>query len=190
MIMEKVSIRSHLAAGSRLCRLILKCCGYHRKFCIVCSQPGKKDDYEFFKHCDNADCAALYCIDCFGDTNNTCLLCMKPIDYAAACSDVSLERDSSDEDEYQKKKRESESNQNNSSACNDLVEVVAIEDNLNCNHQQLQQHQQELQLQSHEGTSGELQLQLCEGLPADMTWRKNSRDLGLPQLSMPSILDT
>ncbi|CAH1790156.1 unnamed protein product [Owenia fusiformis] len=98
---KKHSIKSRLSHQFPLIGKLMKCFGYERKFCLSCGAPGKLSDYEGFKHCDNQDCDAVYCNDCFEELNNICTVCMKPVDYGDY-SDFSEERDSSDEEFFYK----------------------------------------------------------------------------------------
>ncbi|XP_066270347.1 DC-STAMP domain-containing protein 2-like [Branchiostoma lanceolatum] len=78
---------------------LLKMCGWKgKKYCISCAKPGKHEDKQKFKHCENAGCKGIFCLDCWIQINNTCTLCMRPVDYSDAAY-VSEERDSSDEEE-------------------------------------------------------------------------------------------
>ncbi|XP_078578063.1 DC-STAMP domain-containing protein 2-like isoform X3 [Branchiostoma floridae x Branchiostoma japonicum] len=81
---------------------LLKMCGWKgKKFCISCAKPGKQEDKKKFKHCENAGCKGIFCLACWVQINNTCTLCMRPVDYSDAAY-VSEELDSSDEEEVRK----------------------------------------------------------------------------------------
>ncbi|XP_063953393.1 DC-STAMP domain-containing protein 2-like [Lytechinus pictus] len=94
---EDIGFRSKLASSSRICRLFLGLCGYDRKFCIECGLPGKPDDQTNFRDCGTPDCDAIYCLECIAEINNMCTLCMGPVEYIDY-SDLSEEKDSSDDD--------------------------------------------------------------------------------------------
>ncbi|XP_019644806.1 PREDICTED: DC-STAMP domain-containing protein 2-like [Branchiostoma belcheri] len=84
---------------------LLKMCGWKgKKFCISCAKPGEQEDKKKFKHCENAGCKGIFCLDCWIQINNTCTLCMRPVDYSDVAY-VSEERDSSDEEELRKVRR-------------------------------------------------------------------------------------
>ncbi|XP_062576153.1 DC-STAMP domain-containing protein 2-like [Saccostrea cucullata] len=105
---EKISIRSRLMAQFPLCRRFFSFLGFKRKHCLSCGNEGRFDDNVNFHHCQNKDCEAVYCLDCFTDLNNMCTVCMNPVDYGDH-SDISEERDSSeDEKEMLKRRAEAE----------------------------------------------------------------------------------
>nr|XP_034321103.1 DC-STAMP domain-containing protein 2 isoform X1 [Crassostrea gigas] len=105
---QKISIRSRMMSQYPLCRKFFTFLGFKRKYCLSCGEEGRFDDHVNYFHCQNSDCTAVYCMDCFTDINNICTVCMNPVDYGDL-SDISEERDSSeDEAEMLKRKEEAE----------------------------------------------------------------------------------
>lgn len=63
--------------------------------CILCGQVEDKDNP--LKRCQTPDCPGKYCLKCYATLQNICTICQNPIEYGDL-SDVSEEKDSSDED--------------------------------------------------------------------------------------------
>ncbi|XP_055913918.1 DC-STAMP domain-containing protein 2 [Eupeodes corollae] len=64
------------------------------KACNICGTPLKGEESSV--NCQQIGCSGMYCAECFGEMNNICCLCQKPVDYNDL-SDISEEKDSSDE---------------------------------------------------------------------------------------------
>ncbi|XP_014092757.2 DC-STAMP domain-containing protein 2 [Bactrocera oleae] len=60
--------------------------------CILCGFPLKNDKVE----CSTPGCKAVYCQSCFDESNKTCCICKNPVEYGDD-SDISEEKDSSDD---------------------------------------------------------------------------------------------
>ncbi|XP_053954541.1 DC-STAMP domain-containing protein 2 [Anastrepha ludens] len=88
-------------ASCFLCRFILG----HRKSdtCILCGFPLKEDKVE----CSNPGCKAVYCQSCFDESNKNCCICKRPVEYGDD-SDISEEKDSSDDPSAVREPRESD----------------------------------------------------------------------------------
>ncbi|XP_054735681.1 DC-STAMP domain-containing protein 2 isoform X2 [Anastrepha obliqua] len=88
-------------ASCFLCRFILG----HRKSdtCILCGFPLKEDKVE----CSNPGCQAVYCQSCFDESNKNCCICKRPVEYGDD-SDISEEKDSSDDPSAVREPRESD----------------------------------------------------------------------------------
>ncbi|XP_050400899.1 DC-STAMP domain-containing protein 2-like [Patella vulgata] len=96
---HKISLKARLALQFPFLGKVMKFFGYEKKMCLSCAKEGRLQDYDNFQHCDSPGCDAVYCLECFADLNNICTVCMNPIDYGDN-SDISEERDSSDDEFY------------------------------------------------------------------------------------------
>ncbi|GFR18531.1 DC-STAMP domain-containing protein 2 [Trichonephila clavata] len=96
---EKISFLDRLVGKSILLTRILQALGRSKVYCVSCGEPGKPDDSENFKKCENTGCKGIYCNACFDDLGNKCTLCLKPVEYGDQ-SDESEEKDSSEDEEY------------------------------------------------------------------------------------------
>lgn len=64
------------------------------EYCMLCGTKFRTKD-EIFR-CQRPGCSGKYCSDCYIELNNTCSICMEPMEYGDF-SDVSEEKGSSDE---------------------------------------------------------------------------------------------
>ncbi|XP_073990974.1 uncharacterized protein isoform X2 [Rhodnius prolixus] len=90
---EKVGLMDRLRA---LCPIMRRICpGSTSNFCILCGTPTSPNNPVI--NCPSPGCPGKYCGQCYTTLNQICTLCKSPIEYGDL-SDVSEERDSSEED--------------------------------------------------------------------------------------------
>lgn len=63
----------------------------HQDACVLCAQVFRPGDAVQPIRCATPGCAGIYCEVCFADLNNTCTICMDPIEYGDL-SDVDVEQ--------------------------------------------------------------------------------------------------
>ncbi|KAJ8970328.1 hypothetical protein NQ317_019608 [Molorchus minor] len=91
---EKITCKEYLAANFRIFGL---CWGGLQTACLLCGQVFRESDDKKPIRCQTPDCPGVYCEQCFADLQNLCTICLSPIEYGDM-SDISEERDSSDEE--------------------------------------------------------------------------------------------
>ncbi|CAH0551609.1 unnamed protein product [Brassicogethes aeneus] len=74
-----------------------------QKACLVCGLVIRDTDEIKYYKCATPGCPGIYCEPCFIDIKKLCTVCLSPIEYGDL-SDLSEERDSSDEENRQKRK--------------------------------------------------------------------------------------
>ncbi|XP_021923470.1 DC-STAMP domain-containing protein 2-like isoform X2 [Zootermopsis nevadensis] len=94
-ITEEVGLMDRLRAQFHFLNIILG--KSSQKMCIVCGKVFKEGDKEELIKCQTPNCSGLYCLSCYAEIMNICTICKEPTEYGDL-SDVSLERDSSDDD--------------------------------------------------------------------------------------------
>lgn len=69
------------------------------EYCMLCGTKFGTKDERF--RCERPGCCGKYCSECYVELNNTCSICMEPMEYGDV-SDISEEKGSSDEFEDSK----------------------------------------------------------------------------------------
>nr|CAD7574516.1 unnamed protein product [Timema californicum] len=88
-----------------LASLLGKLFGSQRnKACLLCAHVVREGRGEILVCCPKPDCAGQFCQKCFSDLDNLCTVCLEPVQYGDI-SDVSIERESSDEDDLRTRSR-------------------------------------------------------------------------------------
>ncbi|XP_070169409.1 uncharacterized protein [Polyergus mexicanus] len=85
-----------------ICPFLNKLFPRKQNMCLLCGAVERSDQEPHVK-CATPDCVGLFCIQCFADLQNLCTICRSPIEYGDL-SDISEERDSSDDELIAKKK--------------------------------------------------------------------------------------
>ncbi|CAG2061552.1 unnamed protein product [Timema podura] len=68
------------------------------KACLLCAHVVRESRGEILVCCPKPDCVGQFCQKCFSDLDNLCTVCLEPVQYGDI-SDVSIEKESSDEDD-------------------------------------------------------------------------------------------
>ncbi|KAG5324991.1 DCST2 protein, partial [Pseudoatta argentina] len=89
---ERVTFRERCLA---ICPFLNKLFPQKQNVCLLCGSVERSDREPHIK-CATPGCLGLFCIQCFADLQNLCTICRSPIEYGDL-SDISEERDSSDE---------------------------------------------------------------------------------------------
>ncbi|CAL1680219.1 unnamed protein product [Lasius platythorax] len=95
---ERVTFRERCLA---ICPFLNKLFPRKQNMCLLCGAVERSDQEPHIK-CATPDCVGLFCIQCFADLQNLCTICRSPVEYGDL-SDISEERDSSDDQLIAKK---------------------------------------------------------------------------------------
>ncbi|XP_054003275.1 DC-STAMP domain-containing protein 2-like [Hylaeus anthracinus] len=97
---EKVTFKERLWA---VCPWLNICFPHKQNMCLLCGAPERSDEPHI--KCQTPGCVGLFCTQCYADLQNLCTICRSPIDYGDL-SDISEEKDSSDDPYPVAKKKE------------------------------------------------------------------------------------
>ncbi|XP_072766623.1 uncharacterized protein [Anoplolepis gracilipes] len=95
---ERITFRERCLA---ICPFLNKLFPRKQNMCLLCGAVERSDQEPHIK-CATPDCVGLFCIQCYADLQNLCTICRSPIEYGDL-SDISEERDSSDDQLIAKK---------------------------------------------------------------------------------------
>ncbi|XP_014489319.1 PREDICTED: DC-STAMP domain-containing protein 2-like [Dinoponera quadriceps] len=93
---EKVTFRERCLA---MCPILNKLFPQRQNMCLLCGAVERSEPHI---KCSTPGCVGLFCTRCFVDLQNFCTICRSPIEYGDL-SDISEERDSSDDPTIMKK---------------------------------------------------------------------------------------
>ncbi|XP_067118589.1 DC-STAMP domain-containing protein 2-like [Centruroides vittatus] len=94
--LHEISFLEHFSAKFPIVEKIAKKLNLFKETCLGCGIKKSKNDPIEFIHCDNQNCKAIFCQNCFEEIGKKCVVCLSPMDYDDY-SDISEEKDSSEE---------------------------------------------------------------------------------------------
>uniref|UniRef100_A0A6P7GG43 Uncharacterized protein LOC114338663 n=1 Tax=Diabrotica virgifera virgifera TaxID=50390 RepID=A0A6P7GG43_DIAVI len=101
------------------------CLDKPQKACLLCGKVFRESDAEKPIQCQTPECLGLYCAECFADLRNLCTVCLSPIEYGDL-SDLSEERDSSEDERIVLKKKGTKDKKSKSkSSCKSLFNICS-----------------------------------------------------------------